>query len=538
MALDTFRRRIARWIAPQPRVSGKRLYNAAQPSRLTFGFGSGTTSGDGELSSSLTTLRNRSRQLMRDNAYAKRARSIITNNVVGSGIGIQGQVMTTRGELAGAVNDAIEMAWDDWARAGNCHTGGTLHFHDLERMACDQVVEAGEVLIRKHYRTFGESRIPIALEMVEAERLVENQSTPFLGQVGQVRMGVETDEFFRPVAYYLRRKHPGDMRWSTLTPDEVIRVPAAEIIHLRLVDRFPMTRGVPWLHTVIRALNDLGATTEAEITAARAAACYMGFIETAETPDAPGVGDTASNGQATIGMEPGLIERLAYGEKMNFVASNRPNNALPDFLRYMLREMAAGIGVSYESLSRDYSQSNYSSSRLALLDDRDLWRVLQQWWVRSFREPLHREWLQAGVLSRAITSIPVEAYAADRARYEAVKWKLRGWSWVDPTKEVSAYVMAVRAGFTTVTDVIAQTAGGSDIEDVINTRKRELAMFDDAGIDVDSNPGEFDAAGKAIVEPTEPAPQPAAAPPRDTGDEETDSVDQTARLARVVSLGR
>ena len=44
--------------------------------------------------------------------------------------------------------------------------------------------------------------------------------------------------------------------------------------------------------------------------------------------------------------------------------------------------LAAGCGPSYESLSRDYSQSNYSSSRLSLLDDRDLWRVLQQWWLR------------------------------------------------------------------------------------------------------------------------------------------------------------
>ena len=46
-------------------------------------------------------------------------------------------------------------------------------------------------------------------------------------------------------------------------------------------------------------------------------------------------------------------------------------------MRFMLREIAAGTGVSYESLSRDYSQSNYSSSRLALIDDRDLWRVFQ-----------------------------------------------------------------------------------------------------------------------------------------------------------------
>jgi hypothetical protein len=54
---------------------------------------------------------------------------------------------------------------------------------------------------------------------------------------------------------------------------------------------------------------------------------------------------------------------------MDFVNPNRPNSTLDPFMRFLLREIAAGVGVSYESLSRDYSQSNYfKSSRL--IDDR------------------------------------------------------------------------------------------------------------------------------------------------------------------------
>jgi HK97 family phage prohead protease len=130
--------------------------------------------------------------------------------------------------------------------------------------------------------------------------------------------------------------------------------------------------------------------------------------------------------------------RLAPGEKWETHSPNRPNTALDPFMRYMLREVAAGTGVSYESLSRDYSQSNYSSSRLALLDDRDLWKMLQQWFIRNFREPLHREWLQAAVLAGAMPGIALAEYALDRAKFEAARFKPRGWSWVDPTKEVAA----------------------------------------------------------------------------------------------------
>jgi lambda family phage portal protein len=186
----------------------------------------------------------------------------------------------------------------------------------------------------------------------------------------------------------------------------------------------------------------------------------------------------------------------------------------------MLREVAAGIGVSYESLSRDYSQSNYSSSRLALLDDRDLWKSLQQWFIRQFREPLHREWLQQAVLASAIPELRVEEYMLDRDKFEAVSFKPRGWSWVDPTKEVEAYKEAVKAGFTTVSAVIAGTAGGLDIEDIIAERQRELGMFEAADIKVDTT--------------VEEEPQPAAAPaaPSEVDDDDDEPP------ARVVSIAR
>jgi lambda family phage portal protein len=332
-------------------------------------------------------------------------------------------------------------------------------------------------------------------------------------------MGVEVDEFQRPVAYYLRRKHPGDRRWQGNMPDEIIRVPAAEIFHLKVGDRWPQTRGEPWLHNVLRKLDDLNEYTSAEVQAARASSYYFGTIESADSNNPLATIEADGAIPPTMEIESGMIQQLALGEKLNFHTPSRPNAALDAFVRHMLREMAAGLNVSYESLSRDYSQSNYSSSRLALLDDRDVWRTLQRWWIRSFREPLHREWLQAAVMSRAVTAIPLDAYMQDVERYSAVLFKPRGWSWVDPVKEVDAYVTAVRAGFITVTDVIAQTAGGLDIEDVIATRERELKMFKEHGIKVETT----------VEDP--PKPQ-APEPPPDDEDE-----DQEEPPARLFSLG-
>src|SRR5574340_290923 len=191
----------------------------------------------------------------------------------------------------------------------------------------------------------------------------------------------------------------------------------------------------------------------------------MGIITGPEGPNLAPSG--TDNQQPELDLEPGAVQRLPGGEQFELVAPNRPNPNMDPFMRMMLREVAAGCGPSYESLSRDYSQSNFSSSRMGLLDDRDLWRTLQQWFIRSFREPLHKEWLQQAVLAKAIPSIGVAEYVANRAKFEAVAFKPRGWSWVDPVKEVEAYVRAVRSGFMTVSDVIALTGGGQDLEDML-----------------------------------------------------------------------
>jgi lambda family phage portal protein len=525
--LANLRTRIARLIAPAaPKRTGLRLYGGARTTKTTGYFGASTSSADAELNSSLAALRSRSRQMVRDSGYAKRAKAILVNNIIGTGVGFQAQVLGVRGELNTRVNDDIERAHREWSRAENCHTGGALHFSDLERALCGEVVEAGEVFIRLHLRKFGSSSVPLALELIEAERIADSLAEPGPLEAGnEVRMGVEVDRYVRPVAYWLRQKHPGDIRGGLTGTDRAERVPADQILHLKCTTRWPQTRGEPWFHTAVRKLDDVNEYSQHEISAARASAAYFATIKTPEADNPLNDGDDET-GQGMMDIEPLTIQELRPGEELDFHTPNRPNGAFSEFMRAMLREIAAGVGTSYESLSRDYSQSNYSSSRLALLDDRDGYKALQQWWVRSFREPLYHIWLQQAIFSRAITAVPVDAYAADMERYRAVLWKLRGWSWVDPTKEVNAYKEAVKAGFTTVTDVIAQTAGGMDIEDVVSTRKRELEMFEAAGIDVDTT----------VEEPQEPvAPAaPVAAQPEEP--EEPEEPEDDEEPARVMPL--
>jgi lambda family phage portal protein len=435
---------------------------------------------------------------VRDNEYAKHAVRIITNNVIGTGIGVQAQVISSGGKLQTKVNDDIENTYARWAEKTTCHTGGTLAMCDIERLAIGQLVTAGEVIIRKHYAPFGGGPIPLALEVLEADLLLDNYQTARAPNGNAIRMGVEVDEWLRPVAYWFSPRHPGDYQFTTFEPARFIRVPAAEIIHLYIIDRWPQTRGEPWFHAALKTMHNVGGYEDAEIVKARASANIVGFIESPE----PLTGDGKVNGRSVLDTEPGTWQTLLPGEDVAGFAPSTPNAAVEPFLRYMLRKMAVGIGVSYESLSRDYSQSNYSSSRMGMLDDRDLYRVIQGFVIRNLRQNVHREFMDAAVLCGAIKA--GNDYYTNPVKYQAVRFKPRGWSWIDPSKEVAAYKMAVRSGFMTVGDVIAQTSPDSDFEDVFKRREEELQMAAAKGLIFDTDPAEVNDKGQAQPLPIDP----------------------------------
>lgn len=448
----------------------QRNYAGAQVGRLTNDWNPLNTSADSELVGSLRALRSRSRQLTRDNDYACRAKALVQTNVIGQGIGMQAQVANARGRMIDGVNTQIETAWERWCEKDTCHTGGTLHFHDIERLLLGELFETGEALVRFVKQPFGGGKTPLALEVIEADRLIDTWQTANAPNGNAIRMGVEVDKWGRPQAYWLYPTHPGDYQFTSFQPSRFIRVPADEIIHLYVQDRLPQTRGVPWMHAALKRLNDLGGYAEAEIVAARASAAVMGFIETPDQQPS----DDPTTPQPVIDLEPGIVQQLLPGQNFTGFNPSRPNAGMEPFMRLMLRGIASATGVSYESLSRDYSQSNYSSSRLSLLDDRDLWRVLQRWVVRNLRVPLHRLWLQQAVLGG---DLALPDFYSNRAKYEAARFRPRGWSWVDPIKEVAAYEAAVQAGFMTVGDVVAATGNGQDLEDVLKARRAELDLM-------------------------------------------------------------
>jgi lambda family phage portal protein len=144
----------------------------------------------------------------------------------------------------------------------------------------------------------------------------------------------------------------------------------------------------------------------------------------------------------------------------------------------MLRGIASGLGVAYHSLTGDVGAANYSSARVALLEERDNWRKLQGWYTRAFHDRMFADWLDMAVLSGNL-NIPV----ADPGRICAPRWYPRGWEWIDPQKDADASKAAIAGGFTTLQRVCAEA--GDDWEEVLEQRAKEQKRAKQLGLFLD-----------------------------------------------------
>lgn len=477
----------------------RRMYQGAMISRLTSDWLATQTSADAEIRTSLRKLRDRSREMVRNNPYAKQAKRTTQINVIGTGVQLQSQVMMVRGNRRDdRINKLIEAKWRLWCRKEHCDVAGRYSFHDLEWLAVGALPESGEALFRIVRQPFGGSKIPLALQMLEADMLDEEYQGATVAAGNEWRNGVEVNEWGRPVRYALLTRHPGDYWFqnSKQRNEKHVFLPADDVIHLFLPERPGQNRGVPWFHAVMADAHQLQGYEEAAVIRARAGASLMGFITNNEGEL---MADAVDNGQRITEFEPGTFRYLAPGESVTVPNIDAPDQQFEMFVRNKVRRFASGFGCSYETLSRDFSETNYSSSRLSLLEDREHWRVVQNYLIENLHMRVFREWLNLAVLSG---ELPLGDYELRPERYDNPRWLTRGWSWVDPLKEVKAYREAEMAGYMTKAEIIANTGGG-DYDDNVVELAREQQIAQDVGLRLD-----LDILKDAAPSPVAATPQP------------------------------
>lgn len=483
-------RRAAAWVARKAwkvAVGARSSFEGAKGGRLTWDWVTRVLSADEHVRRDLLQLRARSRDLVRNNGYATRFLRMVQRNVAGpAGIQLKAANVDRNGELLEDINRAIEEAWKDWGHPENCSADGKHSWAEIQNLAAAAEAGDGEYILQM-VPAFEDSPYRFAVRFVDPDLLDHNLNRPRGREGNEIRMGIEVNEWGRPVAYHFlpRRALAMGAAGASIETSAMkhTRVEAIDIVHgfVPIPGRVNQTRGVPWLSPSMFDMKMLGGYHEAEVVAARTAAAKMGFIYTepgdegtyiAQDPELSSEeGDEGEELQA----EPGTLMRLGLGEKFASWDPEHPTTAFGDFTKAMLRSVASGLDVAYNGLANDLEGVSWSSIRTGKQDEQDGWRTLQAHLAIHLCRRVYRRWLRFALLSGEL-----ELPTMDASAYERAFWRPRGWDWVDPLKEIQAEIIAVENGLTSRTRLCQER--GEEFEEVMKQLRREQEIAEEYGI--------------------------------------------------------
>lgn len=434
-----------------------RHYEAAQIGRRTSGWNRNRGDANAVTATALAELRMHARDLVRNNGWARRARQVISNNTVGWGI-------VPRVSGPGAAEATA--LWKAWADSTACETSGRHTFYSLQALVMRAVAESGEALIRRRPRRPEDGLpIPLQLQVLEADYLDTSHDVLVGESGGPIIQGVEFDAVGRRKAYWLFTEHPGNAHAASVSK----RVPAAEVIHVYYPDRPGQVRGPSWFAAGILPLKDLDAFEDAELMRQKIAACFAAFVTDVDGMGA-GLGEVSTAEPLVETFEPGMISYLPPGKSVT--TSNPPTVTESGFTARHLRKVAAALGVTYEDLTGDYSNVNFSSARMARMAH---WANVYDWRFHMLIPQLCQgvwAWaMEAAVLAGALPSAPT----AD--------WTCPPMPMLDPGAEGIAYQRLMRNGVMTLSEVIREQGGDPTAH--LDEFQSDLAMLDERGIKLD-----------------------------------------------------
>ena len=472
---DRFRRRTKKRNFPRTRK-----YQGASTGRLFSDFMQTSTSADAEIKDQLRLLRDRSRDLARNDSYVQRYLNLMQSNIVGSnGIRLSMKARNDDGSLDLVANRIIEQQWRNWCKLGNCTTNGRLSFIDCQKLFVESLARDGEVLIR-HVKS-RDSEFGYKIEFLEADHLDEKKNEDAKGNNNKIKMGVEVDSNQKPVAYYLYKNHPFDNTYQHT--QKHIRVSADELIHAYIPQRPEQNRGVPFTSSAMANIKLLNGYLEAEIVAARTAASKMGFFISQDGDQYVGDGEDEEY-VPIMNAEAGTFEQLPSGMDFKEFDPSHPTSAFESFSTQVLRSIASGLNISYHALTNDLSSVNYSSLRAGALEDREMYRLYQRFTIDHFVRPVFEKWLEMAISSGAISTSPSTNQPLPISRYDkfalAANFIPRSFSWVDPQKEMMASISGMQSGLVTFQDV--QANYGRDVEELFEQHEREQKLAEQYGI--------------------------------------------------------
>jgi lambda family phage portal protein len=464
----------------------RRAYDGAAGGRRTQGWRRSSGDANAATGPFVGRLRDVARDLVRNNPYAESALATIVDHAVGWGIVAKPQ----------PVNARAQAAWNAWANTTACDADGRHDFAGLEKLVMRTVVESGEVLVRRRFRLLEDGLpIPMQLQVLEPDYLDTLKHGITTPGGGRIVYGVEFDAIGRRVAYWLFREHPGNSDFPTTQSQ---RIPASSVLHVFKPTRAGAVRGASWYAPTLLRFKDFDEYEDATLMKQKIAACLAVITSDVDgTAPALGTADDLSTTPGIDSLEPGMILNVPPGRSITVVEPPTVREHA-EYCEITLRSIAAGLGVTYEDLTGDYTDLPFSAARMSRLRH---WARVEDWrWrllVPQFCDPAWQWAMQAAQIAGLIESGPAPA----------ARWSAPPPPMIEPDKEGLAIQRNVRTGIQSLSDALRER--GYDPIEVFDEMQADNKELDRRGLILDSD-GRYmtqggQLQGKAAATPAPPA---------------------------------
>ena len=438
------------------RVLGE--FEAAKETRRTSGWWTSNSGPNSDLRQAWHWLAKRHQDLVDNDAYASRAVGVIVNNWIGDGIMSTPQGATRR----------YNQAWKRWADSPESDFYGIHDWYGNQAVGARTTAVRGAVLVRKRvapelFDRYG--MVPLQVQMMEPDWLDFNKDDGIKTLFGQ-----QFDSAGRLQGYWIRNRHPGEMILGTGIQVQSTFVPKEEISLHFDSRRAGQRMGLPFGTAAILTLRDMGDIRAAQQMKDKISACFFGVVT-----DLDGENDPSKTGIEFDTIEPGAVEHLPPGR--NFQAFSPPSSG--DFVsthREYAHAVAAAYEITYESLTGDLSNVNYSSFRGGWLEfSRRIAYLRGKVSIPGMLSPVCR-WHDELAAMVGLLKGPMD-WTHTPPRREMI----------DPTREIPALIGAVRAGIMSLSEV--QRAFGYVPEEVITELAADMERAKRAGLTLSVDPG-------------------------------------------------
>jgi lambda family phage portal protein len=453
-----------------------RSYDGAKQGFRAAAAGRSAGSANAALSQQIARLTARAHDLVRNTPEAARTIEVLSSHIVGSGVHVAWNTGSDRRDRQ------ITDLWDRWQRVADME--GVLGFAGLQKLAVQATFEGGDVLARlidTNPAASGAARgVPgLRIQLLEGEQLETSQDSATIGAGPRIRLGIEIDEWNRRQAFHVLRDPDGER--LSRTGERVMRLPAEDVCHLFRPLRPGQLRGVTVFAPVLLAARDHADLIEALTIKARMEACFGLGVETPDVGKmrlAPSDGsERTADGKPIEDLHPGMIVYTRPGEKITSISPTGGLAAEPILLANLMR-FASGVNLTYDQVTGDLRQANYSSLRAGKIE---FFRFVEQFqWLHLAPMLLDRiveRWLERAVMGGFLT---------DRREGYAYDYVMPAREPIDPKKDLEADIMAVRAGRMSPQEFIG--AWGRDWRKVVAETSEFLAEIDRQGLVLDIDP--------------------------------------------------